>query len=214
MTTIQPLDNEHSHGQKLHPTYSSWSSPVGSKILGLRRSTFFLLCALVVVIAAVAIGSGVGASMAVSKAKRDCSSGATTTSGSASSYLSLSPTTVPWGLPTASVALPDCTKSTYTSILAGSTFNIFCHSDNNGGDILWILTSTFDLCIEACGAWQAQPQGSHSNITCAGVVWFPTWSNGRTDHLGSYDGKPVNCILKNDMRNQAPLNYSYAAISS
>lgn len=40
------------------------------EIMGLRRSTFWLLAILLVVVIAAAVGGGVGGSMAVSRAKR------------------------------------------------------------------------------------------------------------------------------------------------
>jgi hypothetical protein len=83
---------------------------------------------------------------------------------------------------------------------------------NNGGDIMWVLTGTIDLCIEACGAWNKQPEGELSNIgtNCTGIVWFPAWSNGRAD--GLFHGMPVNCILKNNMNGIEPQENCYAAV--
>ena len=198
-------------------------------VIGLRRSTFLLVFALAVVIIAAAVGGGVGGSMAVSKAKRDCLNGAGASpthvssgnnTGSASpsasnpSYLTLPSTTIAWGLPTPSVALPDCSRGTYSTILAPESFAIHCNSDNPGGDILWIVTSDLYLCIEACGAWNSQPGGSNNSVStpCQGVLWFPSWSNGRTDGFETYNGSPVNCILKNNMDGLAYSNISYAAV--
>ena len=158
------------------------------------------------------LGSSAIASSATAAVTATGSESAKSSATAAGGVLNLPATTVIWNSVETSVPLPDCNQKTYTSLMFGGTFGISCQMENLGGDILWIVTHAFDLCIEACSAWNKQPAGSSTSInaSCAGVIWFPSWTNGRLDNF--LTGAPVNCILKSTMTGLAPSSGRYAAV--
>jgi hypothetical protein len=238
-TAVPPNDIKTGHITDYQVQSQTLGGTPPHKTYHVRRSTLLLIALLLLIIAA-AVGGGVGGSVAVKNAKTAClsklastgpagqalgnsvlassataaaSSGSAKASATASAGLLYLPaTTVAWGSVETSVPLPNCNQKTYTSQTYGATFSTSCEMENLGGDILWIVTPAFDLCIEACSAWNKQPAGSVTSInaTCAGLIWFPSWTNGRLDNFMT--GAPVNCILKYTMAGLAPSSGRYAAV--
>lgn len=206
-----------------HYTAQQRSPSEPRHIFGLRATTFFLLCAIIVLVIAGAVGGGVGGTIAVKNAKTSClaslnassaaavtacptlsssssSSTSTTSSSTSSSSASSSPTSNPspssvteiWGPVGTSIAYSGCPNnnlSTYETQSGLEKYTLYCGLDMVGNDILEIITPTFQLCMEACAAWNASPLVSKA---CKGVAFAPTFI--QAGFPGS--GVPVDCFLK------------------
>ncbi|KAK0615589.1 hypothetical protein B0T17DRAFT_510177 [Bombardia bombarda] len=154
-------------------------------ILGLRPPTFILsvLLALVVVIAA--IGGGVGASVAVANAKKECASNSgSRTPGSVNGTIATVPTE---GL--LDFDCPQTAKSRQIVNLGSSPwgFEVKCKSDYIGSniDIAGMTTYSFTDCITACALFNSFA----GNNTCVGVYFNGNLTALLPDHHG-------NCFLK------------------
>ncbi|KAI1268832.1 hypothetical protein F5Y18DRAFT_423062 [Xylariaceae sp. FL1019] len=135
-------------------------------ILGLRRATFFLSLALIVVILAAGIGAGVGGSVAVNNARNSCATNSTMPSSPISALTTTATVTIEAGttsttagrlvVPTGVVAL-DCPSLSGTSetIKLGSkswVFDLTCGTDFGGGDIGAVIVYSINDCMQACAA--------------------------------------------------------------
>jgi hypothetical protein len=171
----------------------------GNEICGVRRVTFGLLCLLCLVVIGAAVGGGVGGSLAVENARKanipSSAPSRIASSGVAPSFLVRSTTT--WGPLATDAPFTGCpanNRSIYTTIVNGENFQIFCDLDTSIPDLLWIITPTFQLCIEACSSWNNQGRTTGKAATsCAGVAFVPSWRNGDAE------GTPADCFLKPSM---------------
>ncbi|KAI1114777.1 hypothetical protein F5Y14DRAFT_412788 [Nemania sp. NC0429] len=187
------------------------SSPAQERtIFGLRRPTFFLSLALVVVILAAAIGGGVGGSIAVQNAQKSCITNSTrqalenssspptatitkTTTVTKTVNAGASSTTTTGGLvvPTGILAL-DCPNLSGTSqtIQLGSkawVFEAACGIDHRGGDIAAVIVYSFHDCLQACAA--------HNYFSNDNTCTHITFTANQTEEIPKDYG---NCWLKTD----------------
>jgi hypothetical protein len=183
-------------------------------------TTFWLLVALIIAIVAAAVGGGVGGSMAVNNAKTQClasssaAAAAQSTSGTDSpaaitanpTETSISPEslgfsagkqTTAWGPLQTSLPYTGCpanSGSTYTSYFPNSKFKIYCGLDilfTGTSDLMYVVTPTFELCMEACASFNENGRKNAGATTaCGGVAFVPSHVNG------DEQGMPADCILK------------------
>lgn len=75
----------------------------------------------------------------------------------------------------------------------GGRFKYRCLTDGTDGkDLLGVMTTTFDLCIEACASWNYQ---AGSNVRCNGAAFIPSWIT-RNGSVSGGEGPPSDCVLK------------------
>jgi hypothetical protein len=118
------------------------------------------------------------------------SSSASSSSSATASAIAVQTGTEPWGPVGTNIGASGCpgaNTTIYSSTIGTSKFRIFCNRDQPGNDLLQIITTSMNLCMEACASWN---DNTALNISCAGVAYVPTFINGD----GS--GGPVDCYLK------------------
>jgi hypothetical protein len=177
-------------------------------ICGLLPSTIWLLIALVVVIIAAAVGGGVGGSLSVqhcnnrlsqcrsSLASPASTSSNTTTPTSTASACAQTTVTIPsTGCSLGNDYNPPADSPYYLTNTTNPNprlnFTKYCNSDSAGNDVLGIVASSWDLCMEACGFFNINHV---TNLTCMGVSFVPSWtvSDYATSNISAY----ANCFLK------------------
>ncbi|KAI3332493.1 hypothetical protein HD806DRAFT_480764 [Xylariaceae sp. AK1471] len=130
-------------------------------IFGVRRATFFLSLALVIVILVAAVGGGVGGSVAVQNARSSCISDrapvtvTTTITAAAAATGAATSTTEPLVVPTGVVKLdcPGLTDDIAISLGADSwVFTPSCGTDYSGSDFGAVIAYSFNDCLQACAA--------------------------------------------------------------
>ncbi|TGJ82604.1 hypothetical protein E0Z10_g6165 [Xylaria hypoxylon] len=184
----------------------SFSSPAPERtICGVRRATFFLSIALVVVIIAAAVGAGVGGSLAVQNAKSACISNTTdeptvvttmvtaavvtmTVTAAAVTTRSATSTSGPLVVPTGVVKL-DCPGLTDDMAISLGTdswvFTPTCDLDYSGSDFAAVIVYSFHDCLQACAA--------HNYFSGEDECTAVTFRADQTKNIPTHYG---NCWLK------------------
>ncbi|KAI9887964.1 MAG: hypothetical protein M1823_000221 [Watsoniomyces obsoletus] len=154
------------------------------RLLGLPRTTFYLLLTLIALIVALAVTGGVtGPSSASANAARTSSTSSAAATRSTGSSGADPASFIPFS------GCPEVNGTMYEAQL-GRLFQKVCDRDWHpvpAEDLLNIMVQTWDLCIEACASYTRQ-----GGTRCQAATFVPQWSTRKAS-----DGdKPSNCILK------------------
>ena len=101
--------------------------------------------------------------------------------------------------------------STYKSV-KGFSFRRYCNADFVGADLIGTTAPSWDLCMETCASFLMFNSNLKANVTCAGVVFIPGWTDpklavGNTSY-------PGNCFLKNQMPRVNPSTGALEVVAS
>ncbi|KAI9846260.1 MAG: hypothetical protein M1837_004249 [Sclerophora amabilis] len=104
-----------------------------------------------------------------------------------------------------------CPKTNGTDYNAGfgGSFKKLCYTDYFRNDLHAVTVTSWDLCIEACAAWNWYKGVHNASAPCVGSVYTPRWQD-QDERIINKFYRPTNCYLKYRLEERykiAPKNY-------
>lgn len=164
------------------------AKPCKRRTCGLPGSVFVVITGLLILLVAVAIGGGVGGGVMV----RRCNDRLQACRDNITAEASAIPET----------GCPDIAGQTYTTS-SRYVFRRRCSGAGIGGDLVGVVVSSWELCMEACGLrnFYAAHDSDSGDKACLGVSFSPEWI--RRENSVSNFSAWGNCFLKYKLTNVA-----------